>query len=144
MSVRARVLASLVVAALTASGCQSGPRDLSMRLLTEDMELRVLSDPVPPRAREPARYKVVVRDRETGEPIETGRGQIFATSQDQVDVYDPLVKGPELGTYYATMHFITSGQWAVAIRFQRDSTKPLERMDWMQEVFPARGEAIIK
>ena len=64
----------------------------------------------------------------------------MTTSESQIDVYDPLVKGPELGTYYATMHFITSGQWAVAIRFQRDSTKKLERMDWMQEVFPARGE----
>jgi hypothetical protein len=122
------------------AACQSGPRDLSMKFLTGDMELRVLPDPVPPRARESIRYKVVVRDKETGEPIETGQGQIFATSEDRIDVYDPLVKGPELGTYYATMHFITAGQWAVAIRFQRDSTKKLERMDWMQEVFPARGE----
>ena len=129
----------LVVAALAA--CRQGPRDLSMQLLTEDMELRVLPDPVPPRAREPIKYKVVVRDRETGEPIEAGQGQIFATSQDGIDAYDPLVKGPELGTYYATMHFVTAGQWAVAIRFRRDSTKKLERMDWMQEVFPARGEA---
>lgn len=130
----------LFVAAVAAA-CQPGPRDLSMKFLTGDMELRVLPDPVPPRARETVTYKVVVRDRETGEPIENGQGQIFATSQDQVDAYDPLVKGPELGTYYAKMHFITSGQWAIAIRFQRDSTKPLERMDWMQEVFPARGEA---
>ena len=129
----------LVVAALAA--CRQGPRDLSMQLLTEDMEFRVLPDPVPPRAREPIKYKVVVRDRETGEPIEAGQGQIFATSQDGVNAYDPLVKGPELGTYYATMHFVTAGQWAVAIRFQRDSTKKLERMDWMQEVFSARGEA---
>lgn len=130
----------LMVAAFVAA-CRAEPRDLSMQLLTEDMEFRVLPDPVPPRAREPIKYKVVVRDRETGEPIETGQGQIFATSQDGIDAYDPLVKGPELGTYYATMHFVTAGQWAVAIRFRRDSTKKLERMDWMQEVFPARGEA---
>ena len=130
----------LVVLGLLAIGCKPGPRDLSMTFMTEDMELRVLPDPVPPRAREPIRYRVVVTDKKTGEPIEAGRGQIFATSQDGIDAYDPLVKGPELGTYYATMHFITSGQWAVAIRFQRDSTKKLERMDWMQEVFPARGE----
>jgi hypothetical protein len=132
---------AVVVAAVFAVACQRGPRDLSMQLMTEDMTLRVLPDPVPPRARESVRYKVVVTDRETGEPIETGQGQIFATSQDGIDAFDPLVKGPELGTYYATMHFITAGQWAVAIRFQRDSTKKLERMDWMQEVFPARGEA---
>ena len=122
------------------AACKAAPRDLSMKLLTEDMELRVLPDPVPPRAREPVRYTVVVRDRESGEPIDTGQGQILWNRESQIDVYDPLVKGPELGTYYATMHFITSGQWAVAIRFQRDSTKKLERMDWMQEVFPARGE----
>jgi hypothetical protein len=127
--------------AILAAACRSGPRDLSMQLMTEDMQLRVLPDPVPPRAREGVRYKVVVTDRETGEPIESGQGQIFATSQDGIDAYDPLVKGPELGTYYATMHFITAGQWAMAIRFQRDSTKKLERMDWMQEVFPARGES---
>lgn len=132
---------SVLVALVLATACRQGPRDLSMKLLTEDMELRVLPDPVPPRAREPIKYRVVVSDRETGAPIETGVGQIFATSADGIDAYDPLVKGPELGTYYATMHFITSGQWAVAIRFARDSTKKLERMDWMQEVFPARGEA---
>ncbi len=129
-----------IMAVVVAAACQSGPRDLSQRFLTKDMVLSVLPDPVPPRARESVRYKVVVSDRETGEPIEAGRGQIFATSSDGIDVYDPLVKGDELGTYYATMHFITAGQWAVAIRFQRDSTLPLERMDWMQEVFPARGE----
>ena len=130
--------------AVVAAACRPGPRDLSMKFLTEDMELRVLADPAPPRAREPIRYKVVVRDKETGEPIEAGQGQIFATSQDGIDSYDPLVKGAELGTYYASMHFITAGQWAVAIRFQRDSTKKLERMDWMQEVLPARGEAKAK
>lgn len=138
--IRSRRWQFLFLVAILAAACRSGPRDLSMKFLTEDMELRVLPDPVPPRAREPIRYKVVVSDKETGEPIEGGQGQIFATSQDGVDVYDPLVKGPELGTYYATMNFITAGQWAVAIRFQRDSTKKLERMDWMQEVFPARGE----
>jgi hypothetical protein len=138
--IRVRRRHFLLTAVVLAVACQSGPRDLSQKFLTEDMVLRVLPDPVPPRAREPIRYRVVVSDRETGEPIEAGQGQIFATSSDGIDVYDPLVKGPELGTYYATMHFITAGQWAVAVRFQRDSTKKLERMDWMQEVFPARGE----
>lgn len=138
--IRARRWHVLLMVAVLGAACRSGPRDLSMKFLTEDMELRVLPDPVPPRAREPIRYKVVVSDKETGEPIESGQGQIFATSSDGIDAFDPLVKGPELGTYYATMHFITAGQWAVAIRFQRDSTKKLERMDWMQEIFPARGE----
>jgi hypothetical protein len=32
---------------------------------------------------------------------------------------------------------VTAGDWAIAIQFRRDSTKPLERIDWMQQV---RGE----
>lgn len=137
LATRSLLILAIVV---VAGACQSAPRDFSMRLFTEDMELRVLPDPMPPRAREPVRYKVVVQDRKTGEPIEYGRGQIYATSVDRVNSYDPLVKGQELGTYYATMHFVTAGQWAVAIRFQRDSTRRLETMDWMQEIAPARGE----
>jgi hypothetical protein len=42
------------------------------------------------------------------------------------------------------LHFVTAGQWAVAIRFQRDTTRRLETMDWMQEVAAAQGEVIIK
>ena len=123
--------------------CQTGPRDLSLRFRSEDMEFQILPDPVPPRARELGgnRYRVVVRDRETKEPIEGGEGQIFATSRDGIDSYAPLEKGEELGTYYATLHFITAGEWAMGLHFRRDSTKRLERLDWMQEVFPARAEA---
>jgi hypothetical protein len=44
-----------LIVAMLAAACQPAPRDLSMKLLTEDMELRVLPDPVPPRAREPIR-----------------------------------------------------------------------------------------
>ena len=96
----------------------------------------------PPRARELGgnRYRVIVRDRETKQPIEGGQGQIFATSRDGLDSYAPLEKGEELGTYYATLHFITAGEWAMGLHFRRDSTQRLERLDWMQEVFPARAE----
>lgn len=128
----------LVLAALLGTAC--GPRDLSVRLWTGDLEFQIVSDPLPPRAREPVRYKVVVKDLKTKQPIESGRGQIFATSRDGVNSYSPLEKGEELGTYYTTMYFVTAGEWAMAIRFQRDSTKPLQRLDWMQEIFPARGE----
>ena len=122
--------------------CQAGPRDLWLRFLSEDMEFRILPDPVPPRARELGgnRYRVIVRDRETKQPIEGGQGQIFATSRDGLDSYAPLEKGEELGTYYATLHFITAGEWAMGLHFRRDSTRRLERLDWMQEVFPARAE----
>jgi len=33
---------------------------------------------------------------------------------------------------------VTSGDWAIAIRFRRDSTSKLERTDWMQDVLPER------
>ena len=39
------------------------------------------------------------------------------------------------------MNYITAGDWAVAIQFRRDSTQKLERIDWMQDVHAARGEA---
>jgi len=93
---------------------------------------------MPPLAREKALYKVVVRDRESNQPVEQGEGQIFATSLDRVNTWDALTQGPELGTYYANLRFLTAGQWAVAIRFRPDSTKPLERIDWTQEVLAER------
>jgi hypothetical protein len=122
------------------TSCRPEAPDLSSRFETDDMKFTVIPDPVPPRARETITYKVVVRDSKTGQPIEGGQGRIFATSLDKASTYDALLPGQELGTYYAKVSFITSGPWAVAIQFRRDSTKQLERLDWMQEIFAARGE----
>jgi hypothetical protein len=97
----------------------------------------VSSDPMPPRARENVVYKIVVRDKKTRQPIDAGEGRIFATSEDRANTWDGLERGPELGTYYGRLHFITSGTWAVAIQFRRDSTASLERVDWMQDVLQA-------
>jgi len=139
--VRAPLVWWLLAVVLTfGTSCRPEPEDLSSRLWTEDFSLRVLPTPAPPHAREPVKYKVVVRDTKTGQPIEGGEGRIFATSIDGANTWEPLLAGPELGTYYATLSFITAGQWAVAIQFRRDSTRTLQRVDWMQEVFPARGE----
>lgn len=120
-----------------AVGC--GPTDqvLENRQWTDDMEFRITLDPMPPRARERVLYKVVVRDRKSGEPIERGEGRVFATSRDGANTWDALLAGPELGTYYGTINFVTAGEWAIAIQFRRDSTRSLERMDWMQEVLNA-------
>ena len=134
-----RLFVGLMACALLAT-CTPEKPDLSIRLESDDMVFRVLPDPVPPRARETIKYKVVVRDSKTGQPIEAGQGRIFATSADRVNTYDALLPGQELGTYYGNVSFITSGEWAVAIQFRRDSTKNLQRVDWMQEVLPARGE----
>jgi hypothetical protein len=134
---------ALVVALLLsplAAACTPEAPDLSIRLESEDMKYRVISDPVPPHAREPIKYKVVVRDSKTGQPIEGGEGRIFATSHDNVNVWDALLPGEELGTYYGTLSFITNGEWAVAVQFRRDSTQVLQRVDWMQDVFPERPD----
>ena len=128
-----------LVAALTAVvGCgPSGPPPV--RGMTDSLSFRVTSDPMPPRARERTVYKIFVRYKESREPVEGGEGRIFATSRDGANIWDGLTQGPEVGTYYGTLNYVTAGEWAVAIQFRRDSTRPLERIDWMQEVRGERG-----
>ena len=137
-----RVRLALLGALALASGlaaCEPGPpKPPEIRLWTDTYEYIVSSDPAPPRARERATYKVVVLDKESRQPIEGGEGQIFATSADGKNAWDSFTRGPQLGTYYANMSYLTAGDWAVAIRFRRDSTRPLERADWMQTIRAAR------
>ena len=134
-------LALLLVLVLAAglAACRPGERKApTMRLWTDSYEFILSTDPVPPRARERTVYKVVVLDKETRQPVEGGEGQVFASSRDGRNIYDGLVPGPELGSYYGTLNYVTAGDWAVAVRFRRDSLKPLERADWMQSVRAAR------
>ena len=114
------------------------PDDLAIRGFTDSFILQVSADPIPPYAREETLYKVVVRDKETRAFIEKGQGRIFATSADSVNIFDGLVPGPELGTYYGKLSYVTAGDWAVAVQFRRDSTARLERVDWTQTVRGAR------
>jgi hypothetical protein len=130
-----RPLALLALVALAA--CGSPPQQPGLRQRTEHYLFRVTSDPQPPFAREPILYKVVVLDQKTSEPIENGEGRVFAESQDGAKTWDSFTRGPEVGTYYAKLNFLTAGDWAMAIQFRRDSTAALERIDWMQQV---RGE----
>jgi len=80
-----------------------------------------------------------VQDRESGQPIENGWGQVYATIRDGKSIYDNLVPGTQLGTYFGDLNFLTAGTWAVAVRFRRDSLAPLEKTDWMQEVHAERS-----
>jgi len=113
-----------------------------MRLWTQDLAVRITSDPTPPRAREPAVYRVEVRDRASGQPIEPGEGRVYATSRDGASAWDGLTPGPQPGTYYAKLNFVTAGDWAMGLQFRRDSTQKIETMDdWRQQVSPASGEA---
>ncbi len=137
MSARRHVGAFVLLAA-AALGCRGGDRPIEARYRTDSFAMRVSSDIVPPRARERILYKVVVSDRDSRAPIEGGEGRIFASSRDGASTWDVLLPGPELGTYYGSLNFVTSGEWAIAIEFRRDSTQRLQRVDWMQEVRAAR------
>ena len=140
MTTRGRLaFVGVVLAAAGFAACEPGERrPPEMRLWTDTYEYILSTEPSPPRARERTVYKVVVLDKESRQPVEGGEGQVFASSADGKNIYDGLVPGPELGTYYGTMNYLTAGDWAVAVRFRRDSTKPLERADWMQSVRAAR------
>ncbi len=136
------VAASLVLAAVGCRESYSGPPPL--RLWTNDLAFQVSTDPVPPPAREDVIFKVVVRDKNSGKAIETGEGRVYATSADRVNTWDGLTPTQQAGTYTAKLNFLTSGNWAMGMQFRRDSTGPLETLDWTQEVHPATGEANIK
>ena len=137
MSVRAVGLAVLRAVVLA---CGPGPRALENRQWSDNFEFRITVDPSPPRAIEDATYKIVVQDKKTREPIETGEGRIFATSRDGANTDDGLAKGKEVGTYYGRLFFPTTGDWAVALQFRRDSTQRLERVDWVQTVNNPSGQ----
>jgi len=124
-------------AALATACGPEGPRPL--RAWTQSYEFNITADPSPPRAREPIRYSVVVLDRTTRRVIDGGEGQIFASSADRANTWDSFEPAQEAGTYTARLNYITAGDWRVSIRFRRDSTAPLERVDdWVQTVRGAR------
>lgn len=128
---------SALAAALTS--CGSNPKAIELRLWSDSYAFRVTVDPMPPRALEPVAYRLVVQDKKTGQPIETGEGRIFATSADRANTSDGFKKEKEIGTYSGRLFFATSGDWAAAIQFRREKNPrmPLERVDWIQTVRPA-------
>jgi hypothetical protein len=139
VSARGRLAVPLVAAVvMAAAACGPSRPATELRQWTDSYALRLQADPAPPRARERIIYKLVVTDKKTRAPIENGEGQIFAETKDGAKTWDSFEPGPEVGTYYAHLNFITAGDWAIGLRFRRDSTKPLERTDWMQEVRAAR------
>jgi hypothetical protein len=132
-------VATCVVAAVVGAACGPSAPNTDYRGFTEDLSFRVTATPLPPHAREKTHYRVVVRDRESGKPIVGGQGRIFASSHDGANTWDALDPADGLGAYEGNLNYITAGEWAVAIQFQRDSTQPIERIDWLQEVGAARG-----
>lgn len=124
-------------AILALVGCGPSQPNTDIRQWTDNYAYRISVDPMPPEALQPAVYKLVVRDRVTNQPIENGEGRIFATSPDGANTDDGLAKGKEIGAYYGRLHYVIAGDWAIAVQFRRDSTRRLERADWIQTVLPS-------
>lgn len=136
---RFRVVLAAAAAGLLAA-CPPADPTPGIRMTSTTFLFRASTEPMPPRAREQTRFRVVVRDRETGQPIEGGEGRVFSSTIDGASTWDILVPGEELGTYYGNLNFIISGEWAMAVQFRRSEDEPLERVDWMQEVLASPDE----
>jgi hypothetical protein len=139
--VRRLAAGAYAIALFGLASCNGQPRHPELRQGTTSYRFVITSDPVPPRAREDVIYTITVTDRKTGQPIETGEGRIFANmaTADGPHTFDGFVKAPQVGAYSAKLSFVTAGQWAVGIQFHSDSTKPLEKTDWMQDVSAEKG-----
>jgi hypothetical protein len=133
--------ALLTVALVLVAACRPEAQQFTLRLDSDSYSFRVSADPLPPRARERTLYTVIVTDRKTKQPLETGEGRIFASNAgpedpDRRTVWDGLAKAEQVGTYTARLNFVTAGNWAMALEFRRDSTSRLERIDWRQDIRP--------
>jgi hypothetical protein len=132
----------LLALLLAIASCSRAPRQRELRLISTSYRFTIIPSEAPPRAREAILYRVVIRDRENSQPIETGEGQIYASNEERSNTWDGFAKGAEVGTYYGKLNFVTAGLWAVAIRFRRDSLHPLEKVEWMQDVLNERQAAV--
>ncbi|HZI42368.1 MAG TPA: hypothetical protein VFD67_11710 [Gemmatimonadaceae bacterium] len=135
------ITAVLVVGVLTGSCGRSEAGQREMHYITKDYSFTITPSELQPHARQEMVYKFFIRDRETGEPIQNGEGQIYANNKDGARTWDGFTYGPEVGTYYGKLNFVTSGLWAIGFRFRRDSLHTLEKQEWMQEVLNERPSA---
>ena len=139
MKRRGRAVILVGTLGLLVAGADCGaPRRPEIRQGTKTYLFNITSDPIPPHAREDVIYTITVRDRESNQPIDNGEGRIFANTLEGARTWDGFTKAPAVGTYTAKLRFVTSGQWAIGIQFHSDSTKPLEKTEWMQDVLPER------
>lgn len=136
------VSAAVFVAAgcLVACGGDDKPRPL--RQMSMSYSYTISPDDVPPHARQDIHYVIQIFDSKTRQPIEAGEGQLFASNGEGAKTWDGMAYGPEIGTYHAKLNFVVAGTWAAAIRFRRDSLRPLERIDWMQQVLDEKPSSV--
>jgi hypothetical protein len=126
-------LVAAVAFAVCAASCGDDRPD-PLRQMSNSYSYNISPDDSPPHARQDIHYVIQIFDRKTRQPIDNGEGQLFASNNMGAKTWDGMTYGPEVGTYHAKLNFVVTGTWAVAIRFRRDSIRPLERIDWMQEV----------
>ncbi|HEY4217000.1 MAG TPA: hypothetical protein VGM67_07680 [Gemmatimonadaceae bacterium] len=125
---------SLALAAAVVTSCGGDNTPPPLRLMSNSYSFTITPDDVPPHARQDIHVNIQILDRKTRQPIENGVGQLFASNNAGAKTWDGLAYGPEVGIYHAKINYVVAGTWAGAIRFSRDSIRPLERVDWMQEV----------
>src|SRR5438105_3892797 len=111
------------------AACGSSSRDLSIRQATRSYRYEIRADSLPPYANEWVNYTVTVLDRKSEQPIQNGEGQIYGQHVEGAKTWDGFVYGPEVGTYHAKLRFAIGGNYAMALRFRRDSLAPLETTD---------------
>ena len=138
----AAVVSKVTLAAMVVTSCGGDNSPPPLRLMSNSYSYTITPDDVPPHARQDIHFKIQILDRKTRQPIENGIGQLFASNNASAKTWDGLAYGPEIGIYHAKLNYVLAGTWADAIRFTRDSLRPLERVDWMQEVQDERPSPI--
>ena len=133
--IRTARVAVAVCAVTLVAACTPEKPNTDQRGWTDDFEIRIAADVVPPRAAEPTNYTITVRDKKSRQPVVNGQGRIFATNSDRKTIDEGFTYGPEVGVYHATLMFLTAGEWAMGVQFRADSTKELQRtLDWRQMI----------
>ena len=112
--------------------CGNSHESRVLRQGTTSYQFNITSPNTPPVAGDEVTYMIVVRDRKTGQPIETGEGRIFARAA--AGIAASLVKAPQVGQYRGVLRFPTEGGWIVGIRFRDQPTRELELTQWGQDV----------
>jgi hypothetical protein len=133
-------LTAALAVAVAGSACGGDDGPPPLRQLSNSYSYTISSDDSPPHARQDIHFSIQIFDRKTRQPIENGEGRLFASNGKGANTWDGFVFGPEVGTYHAKLNYVLAGQWAVAIQFRRDTLRPLERIDWMQDVFDEKPE----
>lgn len=119
-----------------AVACGPTTKSTETRGWSDHYSFRISPDMIPPRALESIHFRIVVQDKKTGQPIETGEGRIYAQSKDGARADDGFRKEKEVGAYSARLFFPVTGDWAMGLQFRRekDPHMPLESIDWIQAV----------